>query len=82
MAGRVVAELIRKRTRRGDGSYFVGTAGDVRISLFYTEAQTHDAGEAVEVWELRAEPLFPPAGMRSPRPRTGALAPRGTATAR
>ena len=79
MAGQVVCELIGKPTQRGDSFYFVGTTGSggerTRISMFFLEARTNDAGEVVEVWELRAEPIThasPHERAPSPNRRVGA----------
>jgi hypothetical protein len=60
MSGRLVAELIRKPTRSGNGHYFVGHVaaaggGWTRLMLVFNECRTNDAGEVVEVFELRAE---------------------------
>ena len=61
MAQGIIAELVKRRTKTGD-AWFVGAAGtggeQTRISMFFSEYRANDAGEVVEVWELRAEPLY------------------------
>ena len=79
MAGQIVCEMVKRRTRAGD-AWYVGVAGSggeqTRISMFFLESRTNDAGEVVEVWELRAEPLYAPPSRfeRAPPPsrRVGA----------
>ena len=80
MSGRVIAELIRKPTKRGDSFYFVGVSGSggeqTRISLFYVETRLDADGTPREIWELRAEPLYarpsPYETAPSPNRRVGA----------
>ena len=70
MAGQLVGELIKKRTRAGD-PWFVGHAHGQRLTLFFVEVRTDDRGELVEVFELRAEPVphAPPYETAPPRSR-------------
>ena len=62
MPQRIVAELVKRRTRAGD-SFYVGhvpnpDGGWTRLVLFFDEMRTSADGAPVEVWQLRAEEVL------------------------
>ena len=57
--------MVKRCTRAGDSHWYVGHVGSpdggwTRLLMFFSESRTNDAGEVVEIFELRAEEVLSP----------------------